>query len=76
VTTDNALEPVVLEGSAAFLSDRSDVETFTEACNRKYETDYTIEFFGDNALMRVAPARVLGIDSADFAGSPTRWTFD
>ena len=75
VTTDNALEPVVLEGSAELLTEPSAVESFTRACNAKYETDYTVEFFGDNALLRVVPTLVLALDSADFTGSPTRWQF-
>jgi len=75
VTTDNALEPVVVEGTAEFATDRPAVGAFTDACNAKYETDYTVEFFGDNALLRVTPTVVLALDSADFTGSPTRWQF-
>jgi hypothetical protein len=75
VTTENPLEPVVLEGAAGFLTDHAAVEAFTDTCNAKYETDYTVEFFGENALIRVTPTVVLALDSADFTGSPTRWRF-
>jgi len=73
MTTDNALEPVIVEGRATL--DLAGVPAFTDAINAKYEETYTVEFFGDNHLYRVAPATVIGLTEADFAGSPTRWRF-
>ena len=70
VTTDNALEPVVLEG----LAERStDAKLFVNRVNAKYEQSYSVEFFGENALWRVRPTWVFGLTEADFTGSPTRW---
>jgi hypothetical protein len=79
ITTDDALEPVVVEGQALIVSpvdDSSAVERFAEASNSKYETEYPVQFFLDNACFRIAPTRVYGLAEADFTGSPTRWTFD
>jgi nitroimidazol reductase NimA-like FMN-containing flavoprotein (pyridoxamine 5'-phosphate oxidase superfamily) len=79
ITTDDALEPVVVEGQAVIVSptdERSAVERFAEASNSKYDTEYPVQFFLDNACFRIAPSRVYGLAEADFTGSPTRWTFD
>jgi hypothetical protein len=74
VTTDNALEPVIVDGIAQL--DLRAVKAFTVAVNAKYETDYTVEFFGDNHLYRVTPATVFALKEGDFEGSPTRWRFN
>jgi hypothetical protein len=73
LATDDALAPVVLEGVAHRVTDPAAVERFARATNAKYDTDYAVQFFADNACFRVAPERVFGIDTDDFAGSPTRW---
>ena len=75
VTTDNPLEPVVIEGTASRASDRVAVETFTAAINSKYDAQITVEFFADNALFAVHPSVVLALIEADFSSSPTRWQF-
>ena len=76
VGTDNALEPVVVEGPVELVTDHAAVAAFTAATNVKYETDIPVEFFTANSLFRLRPARALGLTESDFAGSPTRWTFD
>lgn len=73
IATDNAYEPVMLEGDAAL--DMDGVVLFTDAVNRKYESGSTVEFFAANHLYRVAPIKVISLSEADFTGSPTRWTF-
>jgi hypothetical protein len=70
VTTDNPLEPVVVEGVA---ERRTDVKPFVDRTNAKYETDYSVEFFAANALWRVEPTWVFALTESDFTGSPTRW---
>jgi PPOX class probable F420-dependent enzyme len=75
VTTDNPLEPVVLDGTARFVEDRDGIREFADAVNAKYDTDYGIESFaGDaNCVLQVAPESVFGLDTSDFTGTPTRW---
>jgi pyridoxamine 5'-phosphate oxidase-like protein len=75
VTTDNALEPVILNGVAALVPARRAVEAFAAAVATKYEQDYSVEFFAANSLFRAEPATVVALTEADFSGSPTRWTF-
>jgi PPOX class probable F420-dependent enzyme len=76
VTTDNPLEPVVVEGAAERVTDNRDaVELFTTRCNQKYETEIPVEFFLDNALFKVTPVVAYGLTEADFTGTPTKWVF-
>jgi len=75
ITTDNPLQPVVVEGKVERITDATLVEAFTTQVNVKYATDYPTSFFADNALFRLSPRWVFSLDEADFTGSPTRWTF-
>jgi PPOX class probable F420-dependent enzyme len=74
IATDNPYEPVIVEARAARTSDGTAVRAFTDAVNAKYETDYDVDFYGDNALWVARPTSVFALDEADFPGSPTRWT--
>lgn len=78
IATDNAYEPVVIEGKVMLIDDMAAIGTFVAKVNQKYETDYSIDFFNttDNACFRVAPAWAFGLTESDFTGSPTRWVFD
>lgn len=78
VTTDNAVEPVVVEGVAMVVSDLSAIASFLDASNTKYATGYGIDFLDPavNSTIRVHPLWVFGLDEADFTGSPTSWRFD
>jgi len=76
VTTDDPRQPVALEGRAERVTDAAAIERFTAWVNAKYDTELPVSFFTDNACFRVAPRRVIGLDEADFPGSPTRWVFD
>ena len=73
-TTDNAYEPVIVEGRAEL--DASAVQPFTDTANAKYETDMPVSFFEENHLYRLAPEKVIALTEADFTGSPTRWRFN
>ena len=77
VTTDNALEPVIVEGSAEQMLDLDARSRFIGLSNAKYGTDYSVDFLDPavNATYRVTPHRVIGLVEADFTGSPTRWVF-
>jgi PPOX class probable F420-dependent enzyme len=77
ITTDNAYEPVVIEGDAELIDERAAIGRFVERSNQKYETSYPLEFFiqPSNACFRVRPVWAFGLTESDFTGSPTRWTF-
>jgi hypothetical protein len=75
ITTDNALQPVIVEGVVTAVTDRLDIESFTAWVNAKYESDIAVQFFLDNACFRLEPRRVFALDEANFTGSPTRWVF-
>ncbi len=78
VTTDNAIEPVVVEGMASLVTVRAEITSFLDATNSKYATGYGIDFLDPavNSTIRVHPVQVFGLDERDFTGSPTRWRFD
>ena len=75
MSTNVAAEPVVVEGVATFVDERSTIERLTAIWNEKYDTETPVDFFAspDNACIHVAPTRVIGLREADFNGSPTRW---
>ena len=76
ITTDNAYEPVIVEGAGVRLTDLSTVTRFVAAINQKY-TDYSVDFFNPdrNACFQVRPTWAFGLIESDFTGSPTRWIF-
>jgi hypothetical protein len=74
MTTDNARQPVIVDGSVDRIIEAAALAAFAGAINAKYETEYPVDFFVDNACFRLRPARIVGLTDEDFAGSPTRWT--
>lgn len=76
-TTDDAVNPVIVEGVASRVLDRDSIAAFAERCDTKYETSWGIEFYGDshNACFRIDVTTALGISGQDFTGSPTKWVF-
>jgi pyridoxamine 5'-phosphate oxidase-like protein len=76
VTTDDARNPVVLDGVAEIRPDEPDRLLLLESMNAKYEVDYGLDFLdGVHALcLRVQPSSAFGLLEGDFSGSPTRWT--
>ncbi len=77
IATDNAYEPVVIEGEAVLIDDLAVIGAFVAETNQKYKTDYSIDFFNpaDNACFNVRPTWAFGLIESDFTGSPTRWVF-
>jgi PPOX class probable F420-dependent enzyme len=75
VTTDDAQEPVVVQGVAERVTDRAANEAFKDGVNGKYETSYDLDFFLENATYVVRPSWAFGLMETDFGGSPTAWRF-
>jgi hypothetical protein len=75
ITTDNALEPVIVEGVAELVTDMRGIEAFAAQINSKYDTSYGLDFFLENSSYRVRPSWVFALTEDDFNGSPTRWVF-
>jgi hypothetical protein len=77
IATSDPAEPVVLEGVAQQVRDLVVIAEFVTALNRKYATAYGADFFAPdrNAVFHVRPRKVIALASANFVGSPTRWTF-
>ena len=77
ITTDNAYEPVVIEGTAELVHDLTAIAAFVIKINDKYHTDYSIDFFSapENACFVVHPRWAFSLAESDFTGSPTRWLF-
>ena len=75
VTTDDARDPVVLEGLAERTADLEVIADFVGAVNAKYDARVTVEFQDPevNGTFAVRPVRVFALSGADFTGSPTRW---
>jgi len=77
VATENAVDPVVLEGTAAIVSDPDALRRMLALENSKYSTNYGIELLDPavNTTIRVRPRWAFGLAGDDFTGSPTRWVF-
>ena len=76
VTTEDAADPVVMEGSAELVTEPEALATILTLENAKYDTNYTIELLDPdvNCVYRVRPRWAFGLRHDDFTGSPTRWT--
>ena len=77
VATDDAEEPVVVQGTAERLTDLALIGEMLDETNRKYETSYDVSFLDPkvNATFRLRPTWAFGLSESDFSGSPTRWRF-
>jgi PPOX class probable F420-dependent enzyme len=77
LTTDDARDPVVVEGEAERVTDGPRIAAFVAAVNAKYDAGMTVEFQDPavNGTFAVRPVRAFALSGADFPGSPTRWTF-
>ena len=78
ITTEDADNPVVVEGTAAIVTAASDIAKVIALINAKYGTAYQQDFLDPaaQATIRVRPISVFGLLQADFEGSPTKWRFD
>jgi PPOX class probable F420-dependent enzyme len=77
IATDNAYEPVIVEGDAFEVSDEAQLRHALDLENRKYDTDYGDEMIdtANNSWFRLRPLVAFSLDENDFTGSPTRWSF-
>ena len=77
LTTDDAGDPVVVEGVAERVTERAGIVPFLDAVNAKYDADLTEDFLDPavNGSYAVRPVRVFALTHGDFTGSPTRWSF-
>ena len=77
VSTGNPLEPVVVQGRAQRVADRNSLAAMLAAENAKYGTSYGFDMVDpvSNSVFALRPEWVFALDSKDFAGSPTRFTF-
>lgn len=78
VTTEDPTNPVVMEGTAALITDPADLERMLELENAKYSTRYEMDMLDPalNSAFWVRPSWVFGLREDDFTGSPTRWEFE
>jgi hypothetical protein len=76
-TTDDALDPVIIDGTAAVVKEENLIRRFLGLLNAKYGVDYQLDFLdpGVNATVRISPRTAFALLQADFCGSPTRWSF-
>jgi general stress protein 26 len=78
LSTEDPLEPIVVQGRARQITDRGALETMLAAENAKYGTDYGLDMVdpSSNSVFAQTPEWVFALDSADFTGSPTRFIFE
>jgi PPOX class probable F420-dependent enzyme len=76
LATDDAVAPVIVQGVAEVIADMAELHRLLAAENTKYGTDYSIDMLDPamNTCFRLRPTKAIGLDTADFTGSPTRWT--
>src|SRR3954451_5347282 len=77
LTTDDARNPVVLDGAVSRIVEPGPIAAFVAAVNAKYAAGLTVDFQDPavNGTFAVTPLRVIALSDGDFTGSPTRWTF-
>ena len=78
VTTEDANNPVVVEGTARLVTSPQELDLMLALENTKYSTNYGIEMLDPvlNSCFRVRPLWAFGLQADDFTGSPTRWDFE
>jgi general stress protein 26 len=78
MTTEDAVDPVVVEGIAVIVTDQTRIDWFLGASNAKYGTSYGADLLDPavNATVRVEPETAFALLGRDFTGSPTRWRFE
>ena len=74
-TTDDARNPVIVEGTVERVEDPEAIERFAQRTNVKYDVDYSAQFFLENATFKMLPIWAFGVADGAFENSPTRWTF-
>jgi general stress protein 26 len=77
ITTEDAGDPVIIEGTARIVTDMASIRRVLDLMNSKYSSDIELSFLDPavNATIAVRPLKVIGMRHGDFTGSPTRWLF-
>jgi len=77
LATEDPAEPVVVHGQARRVTERGALLAMLAAENAKYGTSYGEEMVdpASSSVFALSPDWAFALDSADFAGSPTRFTF-
>ncbi len=77
IATEDASDPVIIEGTARILTDDASIRRALDLMNDKYHTGIEISFLDParNSTIAVRPGKVIGMRHGDFTGSPTRWIF-
>lgn len=77
LSTQDPEQPVVVQGRADRVTERSDLEKMLAAENAKYGTDFGFDMVDPvaNSVFALSPAWAFALDSSDFLGSPTAFTF-
>jgi len=77
VSTSDPAQPVVVHGRAGRVTDRDALAGMLAAENAKYGTSYGWEMVdpASNSVFALRPELAFALDTADFTGSPTRFTF-
>lgn len=77
LTTEDALNPLVLDGTAAKVDDVGAKQGYLDLINAKHGTDYPLDFLdpATTAVFCFRPSWAFGLLERDFGGSPTRWRF-
>lgn len=77
LSTENPIEPVVVHGRARRVTGTDELSAMLAAENAKYGTSYGLEMVDPalNSVFTMRPEWAFALDSRDFAGSPTRFTF-
>ena len=75
LTTDDAGNPVVVDGVVERVTDAGRIAAFLDAVNAKYDADLALDFLDPevNGSYAVRPVTVIALTHGDFTGSPTRW---
>jgi len=75
ITTDDAAEPVVIEGSASIVTDTDSLSVFLELMNEKYKSGMSMDFLDPtvNATFRTRPGCAFALNEKEFTSTPTRW---
>lgn len=77
LSTEDPVEPVVVQGRAERITNQEELERMLAAENAKYGTDYGIDMVDPtfNSVFALTPEWAFTLDSGDFTGSPTRFVF-
>lgn len=77
VTTDDAQNPVVVEGEAEIIDNRALLAIFLNRINTKYGTNYALDYLDPQvkSCVKVKPRSVFALEQDNLTGTPTHWDF-